>query len=242
MIAKRQQILLLLTLLVLLKPTLSTARRKRPSGGGGGGGGGGEGQQQQQHRQQKQQRREPKEQDYYSILGLSKNAKPKDIKSAYRKLALQFHPDKVPDEEKEEAEDKFIQVSEAYAVLSDVEKRKIYDKYGKIGLQAHERGADPSQFGADGGNVFGQGFGGNGGNFQFTFNPRPGGMGGMGGGPGGFDPFMMFEQMFGGSSGGAGGSFEGPGFSGKLKNLFVAVLTVPSPVSGRLVPRRHRSD
>lgn len=56
-------------------------------------------------------------QDYYRDLGISKNASDKDIKKAYRKLAIKFHPDKVPEDQKEKAEQKFIKVSEAYAVL-----------------------------------------------------------------------------------------------------------------------------
>jgi len=59
--------------------------------------------------------------NYYAVLGLSKRAKAKEIKSAYRKLALKYHPDKA--EDKEEAEAKFVKISEAYAVLSDDEKR-----------------------------------------------------------------------------------------------------------------------
>ncbi|EEC45313.1 predicted protein, partial [Phaeodactylum tricornutum CCAP 1055/1] len=83
-------------------------------------------------RSSSQQTRQPRKatdpDDYYKLLGLSKTAKPKEIKKAYRKLALQFHPDKVPEAEKEEAENMFVRVSEAYAVLSDDEKRNVYDK------------------------------------------------------------------------------------------------------------------
>lgn len=102
-------------------------------------------------RQRQQQRRpagaDNKEDadDYYNILGVSRAASSKDIKSAYRKLALKHHPDKVPDDEKEKAEEIFVKVSEAYAILSDDEKRKVYDKYGKQGLEALERGVDPEQ-------------------------------------------------------------------------------------------------
>eukprot|EP00566_Odontella_aurita_P026450 CAMPEP_0113580042 /NCGR_PEP_ID=MMETSP0015_2-20120614/30428_1 /TAXON_ID=2838 /ORGANISM="Odontella" /LENGTH=183 /DNA_ID=CAMNT_0000484137 /DNA_START=110 /DNA_END=658 /DNA_ORIENTATION=+ /assembly_acc=CAM_ASM_000160 len=131
-------------------------------------------------RQQRQQPSQPKEEDYYSVLGLRKGAKPKDIKSAYRKLALKYHPDKVAEDEKETAEAKFIKVSQAYAVLSDEEKRTIYDKYGKNGLEAHEKGQDPMSAG------FG-GFPGGGGGGSHSFNFNGGGSGG------GFDPFSMFE-------------------------------------------------
>ncbi|XP_014301106.1 dnaJ homolog subfamily B member 6 isoform X8 [Myotis lucifugus] len=71
--------------------------------------------------------------DYYEVLGVQRHASAEDIKKAYRKLALKWHPDKNP-ENKEEAERKFKQVAEAYEVLSDAKKRDIYDRYGKEGL------------------------------------------------------------------------------------------------------------
>ncbi|GAI84767.1 unnamed protein product, partial [marine sediment metagenome] len=66
--------------------------------------------------------------DYYKILGLGKNASSEDIKKAYRKLALKYHPDKNPDDKK--AEERFKNISEAYAVLSDPKKREQYDNFG----------------------------------------------------------------------------------------------------------------
>ena len=72
--------------------------------------------------------------DYYDILGVSRNADEAAIKKAYRKLALKWHPDKNPDN-KDEAEAKFKEVSEAYDVLSDKDKRSVYDRYGKDGLK-----------------------------------------------------------------------------------------------------------
>ncbi|XP_048040747.1 dnaJ homolog subfamily B member 6b isoform X1 [Megalobrama amblycephala] len=71
--------------------------------------------------------------DYYEILGVTKNASHDDIKKAYRKQALKWHPDKNPDI-KEEAEIRFKEISEAYEVLSDENKRRQYDRYGKEGL------------------------------------------------------------------------------------------------------------
>jgi len=71
--------------------------------------------------------------DYYEILGVDRNADEATIKKAYRKLAMQYHPDKNPNNK--EAEEKFKEASEAYEVLSDKEKRQIYDQYGHSGLE-----------------------------------------------------------------------------------------------------------
>ena len=71
--------------------------------------------------------------DYYEILGISKNASAEDIKKAYRKQALKYHPDRNPGDP--DAEKKFKEISEAYEVLSNEEKRQIYDRYGKDALQ-----------------------------------------------------------------------------------------------------------
>ncbi len=74
-----------------------------------------------------------KEKDYYKILGVNKNAATGEIKKAYRKLAMKYHPDHTKGDKK--AEEKFKELSEAYAVLSDAEKRKQYDTYGSAGFQ-----------------------------------------------------------------------------------------------------------
>ena len=73
--------------------------------------------------------------DYYDILGISKNASDAELKRAYRKLAMKYHPDKNPN--KKEAEERFKEINEAYAVLSDKDKRKQYDTFGKEGF--HQR-------------------------------------------------------------------------------------------------------
>ncbi len=73
--------------------------------------------------------------DYYEILGLSRGASESDIKKSYRKLAMKYHPDKNPGDTS--AEKAFKEVSEAYEVLSDTEKRNLYDQYGHEGMKAH---------------------------------------------------------------------------------------------------------
>jgi len=74
--------------------------------------------------------------DYYEILGLKKGASKDEIKDAYRKLALLWHPDRVAPEKKKEAEEKFKEISEAYAVLSDDTKRQQYDQFGHSGIDS----------------------------------------------------------------------------------------------------------
>ncbi|EAW75193.1 DnaJ (Hsp40) homolog, subfamily C, member 5, isoform CRA_b [Homo sapiens] len=73
----------------------------------------------------------------YHVLGLDKNATSDDIKKSYRKLALKYHPDKNPDNP--EAADKFKEINNAHAILTDATKRNIYDKYGSLGLYVAEQ-------------------------------------------------------------------------------------------------------
>jgi molecular chaperone DnaJ len=75
----------------------------------------------------------PEKKDYYEVLGVSKDASEKDIKSAYRKLAMKYHPDR---SDASDAEEKFKELSEAYAVLSDSDKRKQYDQFGHAGINS----------------------------------------------------------------------------------------------------------
>lgn len=94
--------------------------------------------------------------DYYSILGVDKSATDSEIKKAYRKLAMKYHPDKNPDDK--QAEDKFKEAAEAYEILGDVAKRQQYDQYGTTGNQQGMNMDDIfSNFGDIFGDIFGSG-------------------------------------------------------------------------------------
>src|SRR4030066_2090958 len=77
--------------------------------------------------------------DYYEILGVDRNASKDDLKKAYRKLAMQYHPDRNPDDKT--AEEKFKEAAEAYEVLSNDEKKSMYDRYGHDGLRGSGAGS-----------------------------------------------------------------------------------------------------
>jgi molecular chaperone DnaJ len=119
--------------------------------------------------------------DYYEILNVQRTAAKDDIKSAYRKLALKYHPDR---NKSSEAEEKFKEISEAYAVLSDQEKRTRYDTYGHVGTEEVFRGSEDNFA-----EIFkDMGFGGVGDIFEQIFG-RMGGGGGSFGGRNRNDPF-----------------------------------------------------
>lgn len=138
--------------------------------------------------------------DYYELLGVGKSATESEIKKAYRKKALQYHPDK--NQGDEEAAAKFKEISEAYEVLSDDQKRKMYDQFGKEGVNA------------------GMGGGGRGGAGGFssmeealrTFMGAFGGAGGQAGGGG-----SIFDSFFGFEGGQGEGSFARQGASKKIQ-------------------------
>ena len=148
-----------------------------------------------------QQAEKARKRDYYAILGVDKNADEREIKKAYKKMAMKYHPDRnsESEESKKMAEKKFIDVNDAYNVLSDPKKRSMYDQ-GVDPLNPEEGGSG-KHFGGDaseilkmffggGGSPFGFSSGGfgNGGNIKFTF----GGPGGRSGASG-FD-FSSFFQ------------------------------------------------
>ncbi len=134
--------------------------------------------------------------DYYDVLGVSRGASDADIKSAYRKLAKQYHPDKNAGDEK--AAEKFKEIGEAYAVLSDPEKRKVFDQFGHTGQ------VPP---GYQGGGFQGGDFGGfDGSQFSDFFQGLFGGAGRRGGAGFQGGAQVNLEDLLGGGLGGAGQS------------------------------------
>ncbi|MDP6929486.1 MAG: DnaJ domain-containing protein, partial [Planctomycetota bacterium] len=102
--------------------------------------------------------------DYYDVLGISRGSSEDEIKSAYRKLALENHPDRNPDNA--EAERRFKEAADAYAVLSDDGKRKAYDQYGHAGVDGMAGGGPGFSNVEDIFSAFGDLFGGGGGIFE----------------------------------------------------------------------------
>jgi DnaJ-class molecular chaperone len=135
--------------------------------------------------------------DYYDILGVSKSATAEEIKKAYRKQALEWHPDKHRDN-KEAAEKRFKEINEAYQVLSDTQKRSAYDQFGHAAFSPGGGAASGNPFaGGFGGASSGQG--GQWGPFSYSYSSQ-GGQNPFGNVDFG-DPFEIFEQFFGGAAG-----------------------------------------
>ena len=137
--------------------------------------------------------------DYYKILGVGKTASEAEIKKAFKTQARKCHPDMHPENEKAKWTEKFKDLNEAYTVLSDKQKRTIYDQVGEEGYQNYSRGAGSSRAssGGFGGNPYQQ-------YQQYTYNGNPGqGFGGFSGGGqfSGGDFSDFFQSIFGGMGG-----------------------------------------
>ncbi len=154
--------------------------------------------------------------DYYKTLGVNKTASQEEIKKTYRKLALKYHPDKNKGDKA--AEEKFKEISEAYNVLGDPEKRKQYDQLGSNWNQYRKAGGDPSGF--DWSKYARQNAGGQ---QQYEFQGDFGDFFGAGGRGGGFSDF--FQNIFGGGFGQAGGAYR-PGAAGLKGQDYQASLTI----------------
>lgn len=152
------------------------------------------------------------EADYYELLGISRDASADEIKKAYRKMAVKYHPDKNPGDAA--AEEKFKEISEAYEVLKDADKRAAYDRYGHAAFQqgAGGRGA--------------------GGGFHDPFDIFREVFGGAGGGAGG----GIFEGMFGGGGGRASGPQQGDDLRYDLE---ITLEEAASGIEKEIRYRRH---
>lgn len=130
--------------------------------------------------------------DFYEVLGISKSASAAEVKAAYRKLALEWHPDR---NRAANANEKFKEINEAYAVLSDPKKKEAYDQFGH---SAFSPGGGFGGQGQQGGPFGGQG------PFQYYYSSSGGQQGGSPFGSDFIDPFEIFEQFFGGGFGQGG--------------------------------------
>ncbi|KAJ4971402.1 hypothetical protein NE237_004501 [Protea cynaroides] len=166
--------------------------------------------------------------DYYKILQVDRSAKEDDLKKAYRKLAMKWHPDKNP-KNKKEAEAKFKQISEAYDVLSDPQKRAVYDQYGEEGLKGQFPPPGAGGFsGMHDGAYAGTG---GGGPTMFRFNPRNA--------DDIFSEFFGFSSPFGGM-GDMGNRAGGPAFSRSVfgDDIFSQFRGGGGEPSGNAPPRK----
>ncbi|XP_007951396.1 dnaJ homolog subfamily B member 8 [Orycteropus afer afer] len=198
--------------------------------------------------------------NFYEVLGVQSSASPEDIKKAYRKLALRWHPDKNPDN-KEEAEKKFKQVSEAYEVLSDSKKRSVYDRAGCDSWRAGGGASTPynSPFGTgytfrNPEDIFREFFGGlDPFSFDFWDNPFNNDHDGRGRGlrgafsagfgefPAFMEAFSSFDNMLGHGGGSSRTTFSSTSFggSGSGSSGFKSVMSSTEMVNGRKITTKR---
>jgi len=154
----------------------------------------------------------PTKRDFYEVLGVSKTASEEELKKAYRKLALEWHPDR---NKAANANEKFKEINEAYAVLSNKEKRATYDQFGHSAFA-------PGSGGGAGQGPFGGGYRQQG---PFSYSYSSGGNP-FGGGEDFIDPFDIFEQFFGGGFGGGGRRAR------QQRNVYEIAITFMEAIKG----------
>ncbi|MGM0440388.1 MAG: molecular chaperone DnaJ [Chlamydiota bacterium] len=154
--------------------------------------------------------------DYYEVLGVSREATPEEIKKAYRKKALKYHPDKNPDDAT--VADKFKEISEAYEVLSNSDKRQLYDRYGKDGL-------DGAGMGPGGGAGFES--------MDDALRTFMGAFGDMGGGG------SIFDSLFGGSMGGGARETYAQQGASKKANITISFEEAATGIEKELYINRY---
>ena len=151
--------------------------------------------------------------EFYKLLGIAKNANDSEIKKAYRKLAVKYHPDKSPADKKEEYTEKFKEITEAYEILCDPKKRQIYDKFGKEAALGNDNNG-PGGGGVNPFDIFNQFFAGHGG----------------GGGSGGFpempEGFQQFHSMGGGMPRGFSARFGGNNFTQRKSSNVQYIINI----------------
>ncbi|MCL7047712.1 hypothetical protein MKW94_025076 [Papaver nudicaule] len=168
--------------------------------------------------------------DYYNILKVHRQATDEDLKKSYRRLAMKWHPDKNPNNKKD-AEAKFKQINEAYEVLSDPQKRAVYDQYGEEGLKGvPPPGSSSAGAGGGGGYPYSNGGSSGGSNGDFRFNPR--------------NAEDIFAEFFGNSPFGFGSTGAGRSMRFQSDNVFrnysdgggagVSTPRKPPPVESKL--------
>ena len=151
--------------------------------------------------------------EFYKLLGIAKNANDSEIKKAYRKLAVKYHPDKSPADKKEEYTEKFKEITEAYEILCDPKKRQIYDKFGKDAALGNDNNG-PGGNGVNPFDIFNQ------------FFDSHGGGGGGGGFPEMPEGFQQFHSMGGGMPRGFSARFGGNNFTQRKASNIQYIINI----------------
>ena len=151
--------------------------------------------------------------NFYNLLGITKNANDNEIKKAYRKLAIKYHPDKSPADKKEEYTEKFKEITEAYEILCDPKKRQIYDQFGKDAALGNSNGPGGGGSGVNPFDIFNQFFSSHGGGGSAGFPEMPEG-------------FQQFHSMGGGMPRGFSARFGGNNFTQRKASNIQYIINI----------------